>query len=171
LHLPDLRRKGYTKAFYRLRVLILKHSLFKGLVFIAVALISLLVNAYQSPYLKSDFGVMLSDMVNRRNLSTNVDKRFEKIKKALPVNGHVAYMNNRTLNLIDKSGGLYQTQYSLAPLLVSEVVSGTKIKYEWVIGDFNPPVDVSVVTSRMHLDVNQDYGDGVILFHNAGDSQ
>lgn len=152
---------------HQAHVRLLRFNGYLALIIIAISLVIATSYTLSSPLLKPDLRLMFIDAINKNNVVSNNVSRFEKLRKILPSHSTVGYLDNSSLNLhgID-SVAFFQTQYALAPVLVASIGSGAKIIYPFVVGDFTEPVNLSALSSKMHLEIVQDFGNGVILFRN-----
>ena len=84
--------------------------------------------------------------------------RFEPILSAVPEHaalGYVTDVQSRNLG----PAMILSAQFVLAPRLLEK---GTA--HEWVLGDFTRPADFAAVGQRHGLRLQQDFGNGVVLF-------
>lgn len=88
-------------------------------------------------------------------------KRFAPLKQVLPRYGAVGYVNDAEAAEHDEQSevGLDYAQYELAPLVVDK---GSH--YQFVIGDFRDPGNVSRFASEMNIKLIRDFGNGLVLF-------
>jgi hypothetical protein len=90
------------------------------------------------------------------------EERFRGVAAALPSNAVAGYISDVPLS--DAAGQVLfgAARYALAPVLLT--VSGSKVRPEWVVGNFAQPVDPAQVAAEHGLRVVTDSGNGVVLF-------
>lgn len=97
---------------------------------------------------------------------SNYEKRFEGIKKELPVRGVVGYISGADVKDIRFAGQetakYYLTQYAVSPTIVEYAAA-----YDLVIGNFEPGMDSQNAINANGLTVIKDFGNGVMLLKGA----
>ena len=83
------------------------------------------------------------------------EERYVELKKWLPPNGVVGYINNKDFG--NDIREFYLTQYSLAPIIVVRSAN-----FPLVIGNF--PTSVNSPGKQMNSVLLKDFGNGVMLF-------
>jgi hypothetical protein len=138
---------------------------FWAIAFLLLALISSLRYAGESPFLKYPLTALIDNAIHQRNWSADKDKRFATVKTLLPMDAIVGYTFKEAEAVANSSLGLFQAQYTLAPIRVHLLGSGSTP--DMVIGEFNTAVDLDQLCAEKHLTVVRDFGNGVVLFRRA----
>jgi hypothetical protein len=85
--------------------------------------------------------------------------RFAALAQALPQGAELGYLTDTQPDSVEATSMLLGAQYALAPRLLSK--DGV---HEWVLGNFTRPADFAALGQRNGLQMQQDFGNGVILF-------
>ncbi len=143
-----------------------------ALIIIAISLTIAAIYTVNASLLKPDLRIMVADAVNKNNVVSNNVLRYEKLRELLPARGTVGYLDNSYIDKQGADGGAYfQAQYALAPVLVAGIGHNTRIIYPYVVGNFRKPVNIAELASQLHLEIERNFGDGVILFRNKESPQ
>ena len=85
--------------------------------------------------------------------------RFEPLLAAVPTRAEMGYLTDAPPGSVADTSMLLSAQYVLAPRLVARGVA-----HEWVVGNFTRPGDFAAVGRSNGLRLEQDFGNGVVLF-------
>jgi hypothetical protein len=85
--------------------------------------------------------------------------RFEPLLAAVPARAEMGYLTDAPPGSVADSSMLLSAQYVLAPRLVARGAA-----HEWVVGNFTRPGDFAAVGRSNGLRLEQDFGNGVVLF-------
>lgn len=85
--------------------------------------------------------------------------RFEPLLPAVPERAEIGYLTDAQPGSVTESAMFLGAQYVLAPRLVEKGAS-----HEWVLGNFTRPGDFDAVGRSHGLRLQQDFGNGVVLF-------
>ena len=85
--------------------------------------------------------------------------RFEPLLSAVPERTELGYLTDVEPGSVTDSAMLFGAQYVLAPRLVAKGAA-----HDWVLGNFSRPADFVAVGQSNGLRLQQDFGNGVVLF-------
>ena len=85
--------------------------------------------------------------------------RFEAFESAVPRNAILGYLSDAIAGSVADSTMFTSATYTLAPRLVERGV-----QREYVLGNFTRPADFAALGRASGLRLQQDFGNGVVLF-------
>lgn len=85
--------------------------------------------------------------------------RFGGALASIPENAEIGYITDARPGSAADSGMFLSAQYVLAPRLLRRGA-----REEWVLGNFTHPADFATVGRSQGLRLQQDFGEGVVLF-------
>jgi hypothetical protein len=138
---------------------------FWPIAYLILALLFLVHFAGNSYYFRPRIRDLIDNAIHQRNWSADKDKRFAAVKSLLPTDAIVGYTFKEAEAVANSSLGLFQAQYTLAPIRAQLLGPGSTS--DMVIGEFNTPVDLDQLCIEKHLIVVRDFGNGVVLFRRA----
>jgi hypothetical protein len=87
------------------------------------------------------------------------ESRFAAIRSAVPDGAVVGYLTDADPGSTLDGVLLHSAAYALAPRLLDR-----GLNHEWVVGNFTQPRDFDALARGNGLQLQQDFGNGVILF-------
>jgi hypothetical protein len=127
---------------------------FAAIVSIVVASLLCLWGSFESYNLESTYQQQHSDPY-----LANQFARFEPLLSAVPERAELGYLTDTRPGAPAGPAMLLSAQYVLAPRLLEK---GTQ--QEWVLGNFTRPDDFTALGQSYGLRLQQDFGNGVVLF-------
>lgn len=88
--------------------------------------------------------------------------RFGGVLSAIPEGAGIGYITDAQPGSGADTGMFLSAQYVLAPRLLKRGAA-----QEWVLGNFSRPADFAAVGRSHGLRLQQDFGEGVVLFRKA----
>lgn len=85
--------------------------------------------------------------------------RFEALLSSLPEDAEIGYVTDAPPGSGADAGMFLSAQYVLAPRLLRRGVA-----QDWVLGNFGHPADFPSLGRSLGLRLQQDFGEGVVLF-------
>ena len=85
--------------------------------------------------------------------------RFEPLLSSVSQRAELGYLTDAQPGSVTDSAMFLGAQYVLAPRLLSKGAAN-----EWVLGNFSRPADFAAVGRSNGLRLQQDFGNGVVLF-------
>jgi hypothetical protein len=85
------------------------------------------------------------------------EKKYEKLREILPVNGIVGYISDDQKD--ENAGRYYIAQYALAPMIVTR-----SLDQKIIIGNFRTSSPKSEICEKYGLVTVKDYGNGLTIF-------
>jgi len=92
----------------------------------------------------------------RKDIS-EYEKKYEKLREVLPVNGVVGYISDDQKD--ENAGRYYIAQYALAPIIVTR-----SLDHKIIIGNFRTSSPKSEICEKYGLVTVKDFGNGLIIF-------
>jgi len=89
--------------------------------------------------------------------------RLAPVRSAVPESAVLGYLTDAQPGSIVDSALLGSAEYVLAPRLV-----GRDTTHDWVLGNFTRPADFAAIGRNAGLRLQQDFGNGVVLFRREG---
>jgi hypothetical protein len=85
--------------------------------------------------------------------------RFEPLISSVSQSAELGYLTDAQPGSVTDSAMFLGAQYVLAPRLLAKGAA-----HEWVLGNFSRPADFAAVGRGKGLHLQQDFGNGVVLF-------
>jgi hypothetical protein len=85
--------------------------------------------------------------------------RFGALKQAVPENAELGYLTDMPAGSAEEGAMWFGAQYVLAPRLLAKGA-----EHDLVLGNFTRPADFAALGERNGLQLQQDFGNGVILY-------
>ena len=88
--------------------------------------------------------------------------RFAGLMGAVPENAVLGYMTDAAAGSVVENAMFLSAEYTLAPRLLDHGTVG-----EWVLGNFTRPADFAALGQAQGLQMQRDFGNGVVLYRRA----
>jgi len=85
--------------------------------------------------------------------------RFQALMNAVPERAELGYLTDAEPGSVTESSMALSAQYALAPRILEKSVGP-----EWALGNFTRPADFAASGQSKGLRLQQDFGNGVVLF-------
>jgi hypothetical protein len=86
-------------------------------------------------------------------------QRLHPVRAAVPASAVMGYLTDAPAPSVVESSMFLSAQYVLAPRLLLKGAA-----HEWVLGNYTRPADFAEVARSHRLQLEQDFGNGVLLF-------